>query len=524
MFAHSSKFDLSNVCSQQLSRLVPAFALLGVLSVGVSSAHAQNQPATPQPASSQPAAQAPATPAPIPVQQTESTEGPQTLHLLVGRSIVISSPARIKRVSLADPNIAEAIVVSPTQVLVNGRAPGGVSLIVWDESDQSQAFEVSVDIDVLGLSQKIHEVFPTEDVHIETSRDVVMLSGKISSQQVADKILEVVKNTTPKVTSLMQVPPTPVGQILLQVRFAEVNRSVVKQFGINWLSLPGAKNIGTISTQQFAPPQLTSQASGSSGDTSSTIGLSDLLNIFIFRPDINFAATIKALQEQNVLEILAEPNLMTQSGKEASFLAGGEFPYPILQSAGGGGGFAGITIQFKEFGVRLNFTPTLTPDGLIHLKVKPEVSSLDFTQALTLQGFVIPAIATNRVESEMDLVDGQTFAIAGLLDNRVTEQMQKIPGIGDIPILGKLFQSRSFNKSKNELLVVVTPVIVHPLPAGTDRPNLKLPASFLPPTVGVPRQEPVQAMPPPAGITKQRSFRAGLIGTEFGPGTSKLSC
>ena len=160
---------------------------------------------------------------------------------------------------------------------------------------------------------------------------------------------------------------------------------------------------------------------------------------------------------------------MTESGKDASFLAGGEFPFPILQSTGGGGGFAGITIQFKEFGVRLNFTPTLTPDGLIHLKVKPEVSSLDFTNALTLQGFVIPALATNRVESEMNLTDGQSFAIAGLMDNRVTEQLQKIPGIGDIPILGKLFQSRSLNKSKNELVVVVTPHIVHPMPV--DKPD-----------------------------------------------------
>jgi pilus assembly protein CpaC len=279
----------------------------------------------------------------------------------------------------------------------------------------------------------------------------------------------------------MQVPPTPTGQILLQVRFAEVNRSVIKQLGINLISLPGAKTIGTISTQQFAPPQLTGGTSSTGDTTTTAIGLSDLLNIFIFRPDINFAATIKALQEQNVLEILAEPNLMTQSGKEASFLAGGEFPYPILQGSGGGGGFAGITIQFKEFGVRLNFTPTLTPDGLIHLKVKPEVSSLDFTQALTLQGFVIPALATNRVESEMDLTDGQTFAIAGLLDNRVTEQMQKIPGIGDIPILGKLFQSKSINKSKNELLIVVTPRIIHPVPADKPAPNLEFPKPFLGP-------------------------------------------
>jgi pilus assembly protein CpaC len=405
----------------------------------------------------------------------ESNE-PQTLHLLVGRSLVISSPTRIKRVSLADPDIAEAIVVSPTQVLVNGRKPGGVSLMLWDEADQSQAFELSVDIDVLGLSQKIHEVFPTENVHIDTSRDVVILTGNVSSSTVADKVLEVVKAAAPKVTNMMQIPAPPEGEILLQVRFAEVDRTLLNQFGINILSLPGAKTIGTISTQHFGAPQLQNN-SGSSGGTgvSQTFNLSDLLNIFIFRPDINLAATIKALQEQNVLQILAEPNLMTSAGKEASFLAGGEFPYPVPQ--GGGTGFTTITIQFKEFGVRLNFTPTFTPGGQIHLKVKPEVSSLDFTNALQFQGFTVPALSTRRMESEVDLADGQSFAIAGLMDNRVTEQLNKIPWIGDVPVLGELFRSKSLNRSKDELLVVVTPIIVKP---GVAQPHLPtFPVPFL---------------------------------------------
>ena len=260
-------------------------------------------------------------------QSGQSGEVPQALHLLVGRSLVITSPSRIKRVSLADPAIAEAIVVSPTQVLVNGRAPGGVSLIIWDENEQSQAFEVSVDIDVLSLTEKIHEVFPAEPVVVETSKDVVMLSGKISSAAVADKILEVVKGTTPKVTSLMEVPVSPPGEILLEVKFAEVDKTALQQLGINILSLPGAKNIGTISTQQFSPPQLVTPTNG----VNSGIGVSNLLNIFIFRPDINLAATIQALQQNNVLQILAEPNLLTASGKDASFLAGGEFPFPIVQ-------------------------------------------------------------------------------------------------------------------------------------------------------------------------------------------------
>src|SRR5579862_8482791 len=165
-----------------------------------------------------------------------NSEAPTQLHLMVGRSLVISSPNRIKRVSLADPNIAEAIVVSPYQVLVNGKTPGGVSLLIWDDADQSQAFEVSVDIDVLSLIEKIHEVFPSENVHIETSKDVVILSGKVSSAAVADKILEVVKNAAPKVTSLMQIPSAPPGEILLEVKFAEVDRTALTQLGINIFS------------------------------------------------------------------------------------------------------------------------------------------------------------------------------------------------------------------------------------------------------------------------------------------------
>ncbi|MGH9771434.1 MAG: type II and III secretion system protein family protein [Candidatus Acidiferrales bacterium] len=415
----------------------------------------------------------------------EAQEGPQILHLMVGRSLVITSPARIRRVSVADPSIIDAVVVTPYQVLVNGKAPGGVSLLLWDDSNQSQAFEVSVDIDILSLSEKIHQVFPNEQVQIETSKDSVILSGHASSAAVAEKIYEVVKNAAPKVTSLIETPAVQPGEILLEVKFAEVDRSVVNQFGVNLLSLPGAKNIGTISTQEFGPPSIT----GTLTPTNTQSGgftLNSLLNIFIWRPDINLAATIQALENENILQILAEPNLLTASGKDASFLAGGQFPYPVLQSTGGAGGFAGITIQFKEFGVRLNFTPTIMPDGLIHLKVAPEVSSLDFTNALTIQGFTIPALSTRRVESEMDLRDGQSFAIAGLIDNQVQTQFEKVPGIGDIPILGKLFQSHSTTKSKDELLVIVTPRIVQPLTPSQLPPGPAFSIPFLPPTTSIP--------------------------------------
>jgi pilus assembly protein CpaC len=491
--------------TQRLRKRLGIFGLLLVAELPFSSRSALAQ----QRAAAVPAleaqAQLPPTQTAIPTPQSteasqeQETGAPQTLHLLVGRSLVITSPNRIKRVSIADPTIAEAVVVSPTQVVINGKVPGGVSLILWDESGQSQSFEVLVEIDVLGLTQKIHEVFPAEPVQVETSKDMVMLSGRISSAEVADKILEVVKSSTPKVTSLMEIPPTPVAEISLQVRFAEVNRQAVQQLGINILRNFGSNMPMSITTGQFSPPQLgTTQSVTSNGNTSTTntsgndFLISDLLNIAVFRPDINLSAFIKALQENNVLEILAEPNLLTESGKQASFLAGGQFPYPVVQGTGGSSGFTSITIQFKEYGIRLSFTPTLMPDGLIHLKVEPEVSSLDYTNAVTLQGFVLPGVATNRVDSEMNLKDGQSFAIAGLLDNRVTEQFEKIPGIGNIPILGKLFQSRTLNKSDNELLVLVTPHIVQPL-APTDVPaGPVFPLPFMESTVPVEQKPPAQ--------------------------------
>jgi pilus assembly protein CpaC len=328
---------------------------------------------------------------------------------------------------------------------------------------------------------------------------MVMLSGKISSATVADKILEVVKNSVPKVTSLMEVPRAPQAEVALQVRFADVNRSAVQQLGINLIRTFGSNMPMSVSTQQFSPPQLgtltTTSTSGTTTTTSTsgqnTFDLSNLLNIFIYRPDINLGATIQALQQNNLLQILAEPNLLTQSGKEASFLAGGQFPYPVVQSVSTGTSGA-ITIQFKDYGIRLSFTPTVTQDGLIHLKVAPEVSSLDYSNAVSIQGFTIPALQTDRVVSEMDLRDGQSFAIAGLLDNRVINQFEKIPGIGDIPILGKLFQSRTLNKSDNELLIVVTPHIVHPLSPSEIPQGPSFPTPFMRPVTPAGQKPPSQ--------------------------------
>jgi len=433
---------------------------------------------------------------PPPAQQPQAQqapEGAETLHVLVGRSLVVSSPARIKRISVADPSVIDALAVSPTQILINGKIPGAVSLVLWDETGQSQEFDIYVDLDVRGLADQIREAFPDQPVRVEAQKDVVVLSGAVTSKEIADKLLEMAKVASAKSVSLLAVPPpAKPGEVLIQVKFAEVQRSALSQLGAN-LFLPGGKTLGSVSTQQFGPPTLaggllptpgsgtvTTLPNGTTTVTSSGFTLSSLLNIFLYNPQLNLAATIQALQQRNLLEILAEPNLLTESGKEASFISGGEFPFPVVQG-GGAGTLPTVTIQFREFGVRLYFTPVLTPEGNIHLKVRPEVSSLDYTNALTFSGYTIPALSTQRVEAEMELKDGQSFAIAGLVDNRVTEVADKIPGLGDIPILGKFFQSRSLQKSRNELMVLVTPRIVKPLEAAQAPVPPYFPAPFLPP-------------------------------------------
>jgi pilus assembly protein CpaC len=419
-------------------------------------------------------------------------EGSETLHLLAGRSLVMTSPVRIKRVSVADPTVLDAIAVNPNQLLLNGKAPGAASMVVWDETGQSQTFDVFVDLDVTELKSQIRQVLPNEPVQVDAQGSVVTLSGRVSSQAVADRVTQIAQATVPKkedVVSLLEVPVAPsTGEVLLAVKFADVDRSTLSELGANLFSASSKVPFAT-STGQYSPPTVqSSQTVASNGSTTTSTGavsssgvpitLTQLLNIFIFRPDINLGATIQALEEKNLLQILAEPNVLAETGKEASFVDGGQFPYPVIQ--GSTGGVPVVTIQFREYGVKLVFTPVITPDGLIHLKVAPEVSSLDYTNALTIQGFTIPSLVTRRVESEMILKDGQSFVIAGLVNNQVTEEFEKVPGLGDLPILGKFFKSRSISKSKDELLVMVTPRIVH-MNAPPAQPSWpRFPDTFMP--------------------------------------------
>jgi len=284
--------------------------------------------------------------------------------------------------------------------------------------------------------------------------------------------------------NLIQSPPPDNRQVMLQVKFATVDRSTLSQFGINFFSVNN-RLVGSATTQQFQFPrigqlQFSQGPNGQQQLGNETVSVSDLLNLFAFRPDLNFGATLRLLQNQNLLEILAEPNLITVSGREASFLAGGEFPFPVITNTGTGAQATPVvTIQFRPFGVRLLFTPTVEPNGLIHLKVRPEVSSLDFSNALQIQGFLIPAISSRTAETEVELREGESFAIAGLIDNRVVQVVSKLPGIGDMPIIGHLFRTRSNQKANTELLVLITPSFVKPFAPGETPPLPQFPEGVL---------------------------------------------
>jgi pilus assembly protein CpaC len=394
------------------------------------------------------------------------------LRVRVNKSVLINTRDRLKRVSVTDPSVADAVVVSPTQVLVHGRSPGEVSLLLWDEQERSRTFDLRVDVDVSAAAEEIHRIVPEGKIEVSASRNAIVLSGAVDTKETAERVGLIASAYSKNIINVLTYGPVGAQEILLEVHFAEINRTALQQLGVNIFSTGAANTPGTISTQQFGPPppvDLTNSIGAPlRGFTTSLTGL-QTLNIFLFRPDLNLGATIRALAQKNVLQVLAEPNLIAFNGREANFLAGGEFPVPVVQS---GTTTNNITVLFKEFGVRLSFTPLITPNGEIRLQVKPEVSALDFANGVQLSGFVIPALTTRRASTELQLKNGQSFVIAGLMDNRVRREMSKIPGLGDIPILGKLFQSRNLQKTNTELMVLVTAHLVSPSDQAPPYPKL----------------------------------------------------
>jgi pilus assembly protein CpaC len=437
-------------------------------------------------------------------------ESPNDLFVNVGKSVIVDSSLPIERVSVGFGDVAEATAVGPQEVLVNGKAPGQTSLIIWQQGGSKLFFDVTVQPSRFGSDSRVEAVrrqlskeLPGQKVDVSIEGDLIFLRGKVKDLTSANRALAISSALGKPVNLLYVDVPAPEAQILLKVKFASVDRSLSSQLGINLFSLGATNTLGSTSTQQFSPPLVTSQSAGAQNGIvgkSAQATLSNALNLFFFRPDLNLGATIQALESKGILEVLAEPNVLAQNGKQASFLAGGEFPFPVVQG-GGVGGTNAVTIQFREFGVRLNFIPTITPRGTIHLQVAPEVSSLDYTNGLTIQGFNVPGVSVRNVNTEVELSEGQSFAIGGLLDNRETETFNKIPFIGDIPILGKLFQSRNKRRDNTELMVIVTPEIVRPIPAGQPLPSLNYPVAFLPPNTGKEMATPGQNVTGPVPVT-----------------------
>lgn len=415
--------------------------------------------------------------------KAQAVESPNDLSVAVGKSVLVASDKPIDKVAVGFGDIAEATAMSPTEVLVNAKAPGSTSLIIWQQGGGKLFFDVNVlpnkflsDSRLETVRREVRTELAGQQINVTAEGDSVFLRGTAKDLTSAERAVSIA-STMGKVVNLLYVEvPAPEAQILLKVRFASLDRSLAKQLGVNLFSTGAGRTLGTISTGQFAGPSLPDNPLQSNPAT--PFVFSDLLNIFLYRKDINLGATIKALETKGVLQVLAEPNVLTENGKQGSFLAGGEFPIPVVQGGTVGANVA-ITILFREFGVRLNFIPVITPRGTIHLQVAPEVSSLDFGNALTINGFSIPSLVTRKVKSEVELEEGQSFAIGGLLDKRVTDTFEKVPFIGDIPILGKFFQTKNVNRQNTELLVIVTPELVRPIPASAAQMELPFPEPFL---------------------------------------------
>jgi pilus assembly protein CpaC len=406
-------------------------------------------------------------------QEPPRAEAMKRVTLTAGRSTVITTDFDVARIAVTNPAVADAVVVQPREVLIDGKSAGTVSLILWGAGVREQ-YDVVVQQAVTNLQQQLQTLFPGEDLRVSASDEAIILSGQVSSNPVALRAAEVVQASAPKakLINMLQLPGgSESQQVILQVRFAEVNRRALTEVGATFL-LNRPEATGRVTTEQFASPNF--QKGATAADLPDMI-FSDFLNLFFFSRTQGIGAVIKALKSRGFFQSLAEPNLIAYNGEEASFLAGGEIPVPVVQGATGT-----VTVVYKEFGVRLTFRPNIAGDT-IRLKVKPEVSSLDFNNGITLSGFRIPALTTRRAETDVELRDGQSFVIAGLLDNVTQEDGADIPVLSKVPIIGNLFKSKSDRTERTELMVLITPRLVQPLDPDEVPPLPTRPGRFLPP-------------------------------------------
>ena len=454
---------------------------------------------------------APASPPP-PAAEATYQDSTNELSVTVGKSVLVDCAQPIQRVAVGLGDIAEATAINPTEIMIEGKAPGETSLIIWDIHGGRQFFNVTVrpiaavsgdNLDA--IRRELRTELPGQTIKVTYSNNSIFLRGTVNDLTSSARAIQIA-STAGKVVNLLDVNvPKSEPQILIKVRFASVDRILARQLGVNLYDLGLGNAVGGVSAGQFTPPLIGNSSSSSSGGagvsgTGGSASFSQEGSIFAFFPGLNVGADIHALETKNILQVLAEPNVMAANGKEASFLAGGEFPYPVV--SGTSGGTAAVSIEFKEYGIRLNFIPTITPRGTIRLQVAPEVSALDYSHEVTISGFEVPGLTTRRVNTEVELSDGQSFIIGGLLDKSMTNTFSNIPFLGDIPILGKLFQSESRTKNDTELIVIVTPEIVAPLAAGAPVPMLNYPVPFMPPNSNIPMRQPDEktaenTLPPP---------------------------
>lgn len=472
---------------------------------------ATGQPPAPAGKGTAAAPAAPAAPAPVlPSAPVESSteDSANDVAVTVGKSVIVDFTAPIKRAAIGQKEVAEVTATSPTELMINGKSTGQTSLIVWQKGGARQFFNVTVRANLFGSTDKLdaarHELaiqLPGQPIKLSQENGAIFLRGRAKDLASSDRAVQIASTAgtgkDAKVVNLLYVDVPPAEkQILLKVRFAAIDRNKAKSLGVNLFDLGLGNAAGGITTGQFGSPQIgaststsgsSSSAPGQLAGTATTAILSNELNMLAYFPGLNAGADIEALESKGVTEVLAEPNVIAANGKQASFLAGGEYPFPVVQGTAGG---ATVTIQWKEYGVRLNFIPTITPRGTIRLQVAPEVSALDFADAVSVAGYEVPALTVRRMKTEAELADGQSFVIGGLLDNRETEVFDKVPFIGDVPILGKLFQSMQRTRTNTELLVIVTPEFVDPIPVDGKLPELKYPSKFLPPNTGIPMNNP----------------------------------
>jgi len=426
------------------------------------------------------------------------------LSVGVGMSTIVESPVSIQRISIAAPEVVEALAVSPKELLINGKKEGETSLILWEQGGKRMLFDIAVTANTMkvdAVRRQLKDELEGQDVDLVFENNTPFLRGTVKNLLAADRAVAIATTLGRPVNLLHVTTPPPQTQILLKVRFADIDRQAEMEYGINFFRNQGSATMAALSTSQFNPTTVTQ----TNGASATSFSLSNALNLFVYNQSINLGALVNMLQSKNLAQMLAEPNLMAIDGKAASFLAGGEFPYPTVGTGTGGSGQ--VTIAFHKYGVSIDFVPHITARGTIRLEVTPEVSSLDFANGLTFQGYTIPAFDTRRVQTEVELENGQSFAIGGLLDNRTTEALSKIPGLSAIPLFGKLFQSRTVTKNKTELLVLVTAEIVRPVPADQKAPTLDFPTPFIkegaksaPQTPGMEQTGPVPVTPPSATI------------------------